>query len=231
MSPSSTTKPKTIADAGNGAIVQGRPEDVAVIQVGKTADFATAAQMAQQLERRIAEAFMQLNIRQSERTTAEEVRLTQMELEQQLGGIFSLLTIEFLIPYLNRTLLILQRSKEIPSIPKDLVRPQIVAGVNALGRGQDRESLTQFVGTIAQTLGPEALMKYINPSEAIKRLAAAQGIDVLNLVKTEQEMQQEMQAQQQAAQQQALVDQAGQLAGSPMVDPSKNPALTQPPEE
>jgi len=234
VSPSSTTKPKTIADAGNGAIVQGRPEDVAVIQVGKTADFGTAAQMAQQLERRIAEAFMQLNIRQSERTTAEEVRLTQMELEQQLGGIFSLLTIEFLIPYLNRTLLILQRSKEIPSIPKDLVRPQIVAGVNALGRGQDRESLQQFIGTIAQTLGPEALMKYINPSEAIKRLAAAQGIDVLNLVKTEQQMQEEMQAQQQAAQQQALVDQAGQLAGSPMVDPSKNPAMaemTQPPEE
>ncbi len=234
VSPSSTTKPKTIADAGNGAIVQGRPEDVAVIQVGKTADFATAANMAQQLEKRIAEAFMQLNIRQSERTTAEEVRLTQMELEQQLGGIFSLLTIEFLIPYLNRTLLILQRSKEIPSIPKDLVRPQIVAGVNALGRGQDRESLQQFIGTIAQTLGPEALMKYINPSEAIKRLAAAQGIDVLNLVKTEQEMQEEMQAQQQAAQQQALTEQAGQLAGSPMVDPSKNPALAamaQPPEE
>ena len=87
MSPSSTTKPRTIADAGNGAIVQGRPEDVAVIQVGKTADFSTAAQMTQTLERRIAEAFMQLNVRQSERTTAEEVRLTQLELEQQLGGL------------------------------------------------------------------------------------------------------------------------------------------------
>ncbi len=234
VSPSSTTKPQTIANAGNGAIVQGRPEDVAVIQVGKTADFSTAANMAQQLERRIAEAFMQLNIRQSERTTAEEVRLTQMELEQQLGGIFSLLTIEFLIPYLNRTLLILQRSKEIPAIPKDLVRPQIVAGVNALGRGQDRESLTQFVGTIAQTLGPEALMKYINPSEAIKRLAAAQGIDVLNLVKTEQEMAQEQQQQQQMAAQQSLMDQAGQMANAPLADPTKNAtmaAMTQPPEE
>ena len=234
VSPSSTTKPKTIADAGNGAIVQGRPEDVAVIQVGKTADFNTAAQMAQQLERRIAEAFMQLNVRQSERTTAEEVRLTQLELEQQLGGLFSLLTVEFLIPYLNRTLLILTRSKQIPSIPKDLVRPQIVAGVNALGRGQDRESLTQFIGTIAQTLGPEALMKYIDASEAIKRLAAAQGIDVLNLVKTEEQMQQEMQEAQQMHAQQALVEQAGQMAGAPLVDPTKNASLnaaTQPPEE
>ena len=223
VSPSSTTKPKTIADAGNGAIVQGRPEDVAVIQVGKTADFATASQLAQQLERRIGEAFMQLNVRQSERTTAEEVRLTQMELEQQLGGLFSLLTVEFLIPYLNRTLLVLQRNKEIPTIPKDLVRPSIVAGVNALGRGQDRESLTAFIGTIAQTLGPEALMKFINPSEAIKRLAAAQGIDVLNLVKTPEAVAQDMQQQQALAQQQSLVDQAGQLAGAPMMDPTKNP--------
>ena len=225
LSPSSTTKPSTVSKAGNGAIIQGRPEDLAVIQVGKTADFATAAQMMQTLERRIADAFMQLNVRQSERTTAEEVRLTQLELEQQLGGIFSLLTVELLVPYLNRTLLILQRSKEIPNIPKDLVRPQIVAGVNALGRGQDRESLTAFITTIAQTLGPEALIKYIEPSEAIKRLAAAQGIDVLNLVKTQQQIDQDLQQQQQLAAQQSLVDQAGQMAGAPLADPSKNPQL------
>ncbi len=143
--------------------------------------------------------------------------------EQQLGGIFSLLTVEFLVPYLNRTLLVLTRSGQIPKIPKDLVRPSIVAGVNALGRGQDRESLTAFVTTIAQTLGPEALMQYINADEAIKRLAASQGIDVLNLVKTQEQIQQEMAQQQQMQAQQALVEQAGQLAGAPMVDPSKNP--------
>ena len=234
VSPSSTTKPKTIAEAGNGAIVQGRPEDVAVIQVGKTADFTTAANMAQQIERRIAEAFMQLNVRQSERTTAEEVRLTQLELEQQLGGLFSLLTVEFLIPYLNRILLVLQRSNQIPKIPKEYVRPTIVAGVNALGRGQDREALTTFIQTIAQTLGPDALLKYVDPSEAIKRLAAAQGIDVLQLIKTQEELQQEMQEQQAAQANQSLVDQAGQLASSPMVDPSKNAAvnaMNQPPPE
>ena len=231
VSPSSTTKPATIAKAGNGAIVQGRAEDVQVVQVGKTADFSTAAQMAQTIERRLLEAFLVMNVRNAERVTAEEVRLTQLELEQQLGGIFSLLTVSFLIPYLDRTLLVLQRSNELPKLPKDVIRPSIVAGVNALGRGQDRESLTAFITTIAQTLGPDALMQFINPSEAIKRLAAAQGIDILNLVKTEQQMQEEMQQQQQAAQQQALVEQAGQLAGSPMVDPSKNPQLMPQEEE
>jgi len=226
VSPSSTTKPKTIADAGNGAIVQGRPEDVQVIQVGKTADFQTAANLAQQIEKRLSDAFLLMNVRQAERVTAEEVRLTQLELEQQLGGIFSLLTIEFLIPYLNRTLLVLQRSNQIPKLPKDLVRPSIVAGVNALGRGQDRESLTAFIGTIAQTMGPEALARYINPSEAIKRLAAAQGIDILNLVKTEQKLAEEAAQQQQMAAQSQLMGQVGQVAGSPMMDPSKNPEGT-----
>ena len=225
VSPSSTTKPQTIAKAGNGAIVQGRAEDVQVVQVGKTADFATAANMAQTIEKRLLEAFLVMNIRQAERVTAEEVRLTQLELEQQLGGIFSLLTVELLIPYLNRIMLVLQRSNQIPKLPKDLVRPTIVAGINALGRGQDRESLTQFIGTIAQTLGPEALMKYVQPLEAIKRLAASQGIDILNLVKTEEELQQEMQQAQQQQVQQSLTDQAGQLAGTPMMDPTKNPQL------
>ncbi len=245
VSPSSTTKPKAIAEAGNGAIIQGRPEDVAVIQVGKTADFGTAAQLAQTIERRISDAFLTMNVRQAERVTAEEVRLTQMELEQQLGGIFSLLTVEFLIPYLSRTLLILQRSNQIPKLPKDLVRPSIVAGVNALGRGQDRESLTQFIGTIAQTLGPEALMQFVNPDEAIKRLAAAQGIDYLNLIKSQQQLQQEASQQQNAQANQALVNQAGSLASAPLMDPTKNPdakedfqamiggmdTMDQPPEE
>lgn len=223
VSPSSTTKPQTIAQAGNGAIVQGRPEDIGVIQVGKTADFSTALQMMQTLERRILEAFLVLTVRQSERTTAEEVRLTQLELEQQLGGLFSLLTVEFLVPYLNRKLLVLSRSGQLPKYPKDLVAPTIIAGINALGRGQDRESLTAFIGTIAQTLGPEALMTFINADEAIKRLAAAQGIDVLNLVKSVDDRQAESDAAADQEQQMAAMQQAPQLLKSPMMDPSKNP--------
>ena len=223
VSPSSTTKPQTLSKAGNGAIIQGRPEDVGVVQVGKTADFGTASQMVQTIEKRILEAFLVMNVRNAERVTAEEVRLTQLELEQSLGGLYSLLTVEFLIPYLNRILLVLQRSNQIPKLPKDLVRPKIVAGINSLGRGQDREALTTFIGTIAQTLGPEALMKYVDPTEAIKRLAAAQGIDVLNLIKSPETMEAEMQKQQEMASQQQLVKQAGQLASSPLMDPSKNP--------
>ena len=227
VSPSATTKPGTLAKAGNGAIIQGRPEDVGVVQVGKTADFSTAAQLSGSIERRILEAFLVMNIRNAERVTAEEVRLTQLELEKSLGGLFSLLTVEFLVPYLNRTLLILQRSNQIPRLPKDVVRPKIVAGINSLGRGQDNEALTRFIQTVSATLGPEALVKFIDPSEAIKRLAAAQGIDVLNLVRTPEQLEQMKQMQQAQAAQQSLVNQTGQIAGTPLMDPEKNPELAE----
>ena len=110
---------------------------------------------------------------------------------------------------------------------KELVRPKIVAGINSLGRGQDNESLTRFIQTVGQVLGPDALMKYVDPSEAIKRLAAAQGIDVLNLVRSAEQLE-EMQQQAQAdAANQSLVNQAGQLAGTPLMDPTKNPQVAE----
>ena len=237
VSPSSTTKPQTLAAAGNGAIVQGRPDDIGVVQVGKTADFATALQHMQTLEKRLNEAFLILSVRQSERTTAEEVRMTQMELEQQLGGLFGLLTVEFLVPYLNRKLSVFQKTGEIPRIPKGVVKPIIVAGINSLGRGQDAQALNGFLQTIAQTMGPDAIGEYVNPDEVIKRLAAAQGIDILNLVKTmEDRQQEEQQADQHEAELEAIKGTPA-LMKSPMMDPTKNPQIleqgqpTPPPEQ
>ena len=160
--------------------------------------------------------------------------MTQLELEQQLGGLFGLLTTEFLVPYLNRILNVFQKTGDIPRIPKGMVKPTIVAGINSLGRGQDVQALGQFLTTIAQTMGPEAIGQYINPDEVIKRLAAAQGIDVLNLVKSVQDRQAEQQQVQQAQMEQTITEQMPNMAKAPIFDPSKNPGLEQeltPPEE
>lgn len=225
LNPGSTTKASSVAETPNGGIIQGKEGDLTVVQVGKAMDFRTAQEMNVQLTQRISEAFLVMNVRNSERTTAEEVRMTQLELEQQLGGLFSLLTVEFLVPYLNRKLHLLQKSGDIKPIPKDLVKPTIVAGINALGRGQDVESLTRFLGIVGQSFGPQAISQFVDPIEAIKRLAAAQGIDMLNLIKTPDQVQQQ---QQQALDQQkelSLTDQTAALAATPLMDPSKNPQL------
>jgi hypothetical protein len=106
-----------------------------------------------------------------------------------------------------------------------------VAGVNALGRGQDRESLGQFLQILAQTIGPESISTFINTDELIKRFAAAQGIDILNLVRSMEDVQAERQ---QAVQQQQLMESqklAVDAMKTPMMDPTKNPNAGQPPTE
>jgi hypothetical protein len=226
VSPSATVKPSTLAKAGNGAIIQGRAEDVTAVQVQKQADFATAYQMITQLNQRLSEAFLILTVRQSERTTAEEIRATQQELNEQLGGIYGTLTTELLRPYLQRKIFILQRGGILPKLPKGVVFPTVIAGVEGIGRGQDRESLIIFLQTISQALGPEMMAKFINPEEAIKRLAAAQGIDTIKLVKTAEEMAAEKQQVQQQMVNQTMLNQVGDLAKAPLLDPSKNPEAT-----
>jgi len=223
VSPSATTKPQSLARAANGAIIQGRPDDVGVVQVGKTADFRTVQEMIAVLSQRLSDAFLVLSVRQSERTTAAEVNATIQELNEQLGGIYSNLTQSLLQPYLNRKLMKLQQQKGIPTLPKGLVLPTVVAGLNGIGRGQDRQALMEFVGTLAQSMGPESIQQYINPSEFIRRLAASSGIESLGLVKTEEDLAQEQQAAQQQQQQQTLLEQAGQLSKSPMAEQMMNP--------
>jgi hypothetical protein len=216
VSPSATTKPQSLARAQNGSIIQGRPDDVGVIQVGKTADFRTVQEMIRDLTTRLSDAFLILNPRQSERTTATEIAAIQQELNEQLGGIYGNLTTELLTPYLHRKLYLLQRSKSVPALPKGLVMPTVVAGLGNVGRGQDKQALMEFVQTVAQGMGPEALAQYINPTEFLKRLAAASGIDTLNLIKSPETMEQEQSKMKEDMMQQQLLGQAGQLAKSPI---------------
>ena len=73
---------------------------------------------------------MVLNGRQSEHYSWEV--LTQLEVEQPCG-LFSLLTTEFMCLSGSGQYHMLQRKGQLPKIPKDMVRSQVVAGINAIG--------------------------------------------------------------------------------------------------
>ena len=212
--PSGVTKAADLARAANGSFVTGDPNDVLALQVQKSQDMSVAMQAKQQIEMRLSQAFMLADMRDAERVTAEEVRLQALQIENSLGSIYSILSTEFQIPYVARKLDILTREGKVPKLPSDLVQPVITVGLSAVGRGNDLEQLVRFVQTLGQTMGPESLATYVKPSELIKRLAYSMGIDIVGLVKSEQELMQEMQQQQQLQ----LAQQAMQ---SGMADPQK----------
>ena len=105
------------------------------------------------------------------------------DLEQALGGIYSILSQEFQLPYVMRKMAMMEKDKKLPKLPKDGVRPSIVTGLEALGRGNDKNKLISFLQTLAGTLGPDTIAKYINVTDAIARLATSEGIDPKGLVR------------------------------------------------
>ena len=230
VNPNGVTRAATLAKAPNGAIREGSAQDVSVLQVNKGADFQVSFSAIQRIESRLEYAFLMSRSiqRDAERVTAAEVSIMANELENSLGGIYSILTQEFQLPYLKRRMHMLVRSGKAPKLPEKIVKPKIVTGLQGLGRGNDRAKLVEFIGTVSQALGPDVMRMYMNVDEAIKRLANSIGIDTANLVKSQEQIQQEMQAQQQ----QQLIQHLGPAAlGSPLMDPQKNAQAQQLTEE
>jgi len=230
VNPNGITRAATLAKAPNGAIREGSAADISVMQVNKGADFQVSFSAIQRIESRLEYAFLMARSvqRDAERVTAAEVTMMANELENSLGGIYSILTQEFQYRFLKRRMHMLVRSGKAPKLPEKLVKPKIVTGVQGLGRGNDRNKLVEFIGTVSQALGPDIMRQYMNVDEAIKRLANSIGIDTANLVKTQEEIQAEMQA----MQQQQLIQHLGPAAlGSPLLDPQKNANAQQVTEE
>ncbi len=207
VNPNGTTRMRTIAQADNCAIVEGNRQDVSVLQMDKFNDFRVAYQAMQTIEERLSQQFMlQSSVqRNGERVTAEEIRYLAGELEDTLSGIYSILSQEFQLPYVNRKIVVLTKSKKLPELPKDIVKPTIVTGMEALGRGHDLRKLDLFIQGMTQALGPEVLAQYVNLQDYIKRRATALGIDTEGLIKSEEQIAQE--------QQQAQMAQLAQAAG------------------
>ena len=209
ISPNGSTRASSIAKAPNGAIIEGNAQDVSVLQANKFADFRVSFEMMNRIEQRLQYAFL-LNSsvqRQAERVTATEVQLVAQELQDALGGVYGILTTEFQLPYINAQINILREQKLLPDLPKKIVRPKIIVGLEALGRASDRLRLLQFMQDLAGTLGAEVLAQHINLDDAIKKFAIANGVDTQGLLKTQEEIQQEQQqAQQQQVMQQTLAD-------------------------
>lgn len=195
VNPNGTTRPRTLANAANGSIIQGNATDVTVIQSQKAQDLSIANSVIDRIEGRLQFAFL-LNTaiqRPGERVTAQEIRYMSQELEAGIGGLYSILTQELQLPLVRRLMHVMRKQRKLPAFPKGdggkaLVNPKPVTGLEAIGRGDDRNKLVDFITTVGQVLGPDVLQKYINVDEALRRLANSESIDTTNLVKTKEQL-------------------------------------------
>ena len=213
LRPGSTLKVEDLNNAGNGEFVLGDLErEISTLQVNKGADLQVPMNLIAQLEQRLAKAFMLMGgqIRDSERTTATEVRATAAELEATLGGVFSVLAAEFQAPMIR---LILQELE--PDVLKFTV-PSVTTGISAISRERDFTNLNTMLQSIAQ-LGPDVIAQYLDIPAYLTQVATSLGMDANQIVKSPERIQQEQQAQQQAM----MAEQQQQVEGQMAIDNNK----------
>lgn len=203
-----------INSAGNGDVVIADFEnDFTTLRTDKQTDLQFVMEVKREIERRLEQVFLAANsaIRDSDRTTATEVRYLANDLEVSQGGLYSLLSQEFQAP-LARLLL---EEMSVDMRGYDYVP---ITGVEALGRNNDRDKLREFSGIIQETpILQEAIGQYFNASNYIEDITIASNLPSGRYTLTEEqvaEKQKAMQEQQVAMQGiGGMAEEAGRGAG------------------
>ena len=146
------------------------------------------------------------------------------ELENALGGIWSIMTIELLLPMIKSRYATMQRTGKLPKMPAKAIYPVVVTGIDSLGRANELNRLDSLMTRAANVLGPQAVPQFFNVIEYLKRASAAEDIEPKGLLKTQQEVDQANQA----AQQQAMVQKLGGPAIAAMSKAASDGRLGQP---
>ncbi|MFN3914744.1 MAG: portal protein [Aquabacterium sp.] len=220
--PNGVTKAAAVTRAETGDVVDGRIEDINALQSQKAQDFSTTRQMIADLKEELAYAFAlnQAIQRNAERVTAEEIKFMAQELDSTLGGHYSTFSLEFQQPFLRRKMVDLERQGKLPALPKRAIRPVIVTGLDALGRGAELDNLRAFVRDVVELGGPQALETYLDFGDLLKRLATSRAIQSDGLVKDPAQVAAELQQKQMQQMIQHLgpnaINQAGQLVKTGM---------------
>lgn len=219
--PNSTTKVQSLVGARNLDVIQGQEDDVHILQLDKRADLQVAMNQAAEITQRLSQAFLLSSSvqRDAERVTAEEIRYMAAELEDSLGGTYSLMAQEFQLPFAVRFLDRMTREKRIPALPQGIV-PAIVTGLEALGRGHDLTKYQILSNEIAK-YGEETVDEYLNLGDYFKRFGTGLGIDMDGLIRSEEEREARRQQREQQAQQQMMAELAGKAIGPAIQAESK----------
>jgi hypothetical protein len=216
---------RRIAKADNGDIIVGNPEDVVMLQFQNNNGMQLCAAELERQTREVSQAFLMgaATVRDSERTTAFEVRRMTEELEATLGGVYSQLSETMQQARMKRLIIQMQRGGQLPQWPEGLVEPVVLTGMEALGREQDVNKV-QVALQFLQGMGPD-MMKYIKMDVLLGK--AFHGLDLPDAVRNQQEVMEEQQEQARQAALAAGATAAAQQAGVQGADAIMQTAQTQ----
>lgn len=210
VTPGAIVTPKKLMEAQNGSAILGRSEDVTMLQQNKHGDFTVAQNSYSDLKQDLAASFL-LNSaiqRNAERVTAEEIRRMAEELEDALGGIYSVLSQELQLPLALRTEDRLIKEGAIGPLDDGTVIPVIVTGLAAIGRGHEFNRFREYVAFVREEVAvmDPTIATYFNSRDILERAAIGLGVPIEGLVKSVEQMAEEQAQAKQDMQRQQVIE-------------------------
>lgn len=244
VDPAGITEIDDLSGAQNGQWVAARKNDVFAISPSETmnAQLQVSSAAVENMRKEVGQGFLLQTAAMptGDRVTATAIRAVGNELETILGGTFSAIARDFMVPIIKRTIYLMIQNNEIDQrmaaqFDEDngILNIEILTGLQSLSRESDVTKLLQM-GEMVRNLPPEALQTF-KWQEYARALILSLGFDPNNWVRSAAELKQEKlemaKVQQQMEMQKMLAQQAAQSAGQAIqYDLEKHDGANLPPD-
>lgn len=199
--PGSLTDINKFMKAKTGDVLFGVEDDIHILQLGKYADFTPIKVVLEEYRQRVGQVFMLASLirRDAERVTAYEIRSDALELEQGLGGSYSLFSTTMQKPLAKWFI------RTVRSSIMDKIDVNISTGMAALGQMAELEKLQQLNELLVMPAAwSEQFQSIFDPNEYLKWSLAQLSFDAPFFKTPEVQSQEAAQQQQQGVENLAI---------------------------
>lgn len=210
VNPNGMTSVEDVAKSNNGDALPGLEADVKPVTGGNPKALEMVAAALDRWERRISRGFLMGSaiIRDAERVTQEEVRMTANELETAYGGVYSTLAASLQKPVGHWLL-----NESDFKIQGTQIEVTIVTGLDALSRNGDLENFRLALSDLAQiTSLPEPLQNRMKFDEIKAFVGQGRNVDLDKFFITDEEYKAVMEQEQASRMAEAVGTEAGVAA-------------------
>ena len=227
VDPAGITEIDDLSVAQNGQWVPARKNDVFTITPSETmgSQLKACSEAVDQMRKEVGQGFLLQTAAMptGDRVTATAVRAVGNELETILGGTFSAIARDFMVPIIKRTIYLMIENNEIDQRMAQqfdevdgILNIEILTGLQSLSRESDITKLLQM-GEMVRNLPPEAAGSFKWESYA-RALITSLGFDATNWVRSSEEIKKEQmekaKAEQQMEMQKMFAQSAANTAGN-----------------
>jgi hypothetical protein len=158
-----------------GTIIPRSPNSRGLEPITSPSKFDVSQLIIQNMQENIKRALYNVDLGRTNTTpmSATEVAARQGNLAEIIGSAYGRLQAEFVNPVIRRVISILKKQGkiEIPKIDGREVKIVAKSPLARAQRNQDIMQLTNFIGLVTQTMGPEAASQFVDAGNAVKQLA------------------------------------------------------------